>query len=455
MNKKKFLIFSSLILCIAAIIAVILIFSDRPEPAVSLLTANEEGEVSQFYYRAVPGLKMAEHAGLVRSVDKRMELSGREAILNIDRIWYSNRHVVLFYHIEGISREVYLGGDIYLPSSEPVEKTPFHGTASIGSPDEKGILYKNSFYSCLQLPLLRDSAGKPLDEVEVLSYTPFITIPGQKENAPLQTIQLKSINIQVDYHTENETVVKIPTDSQLELDPERIHFYQVDVAPSVTRIYFQFLNSSRDRVNRVKGSYTTDKGESHDFDAYTTVITDFPYHYYIEIPPFHIPPENLQLKVDSVHLTGGDHISFQLNTGTYTGKTHTYETDIGNDRIKGTDISIRQIALDPRMAEIFIAYEQEKEQLKPYKRLELLSPIWYTGKQDSAAKQANLLIVKNEDFQHYDLDHWAYGTECRPGEGLRIIMSREFWNASSKIHLELQNLSYVYEIGRDIGIKLE
>jgi hypothetical protein len=455
MNKKRFLVFSSLVLCIAAVIAIFLIFINKPEPAVSFLTAGNESEVGQFYYRAVPGLKMAESAGLVRSVDSRMQLSGRDAALNIDRIWYSNKNVVLFYHVEGISREAYLGGDIYLPSSEPVEKVSFHGPASIGGPDEKGILFRDSFYSCLKLPLLRDNAGKSLAEIEELAYTPFLTIPGQTENTSSETIQLKSFRIPLNYRSEDETVVKIPTDSQLDLDPERIHFYQVDMSPSAVRIYFQFLNSGRDRVNRIEGSYSTDKGESYDFDAYTTVITDFPYHYSIEVPPFDIPPESLQLKLDSVHLTGGEHIAFDLDTAAYTGKNHVYDTAIGKDRIKGTDISIRQIALDPHAAEVFIAYGQEEEPAKPYKKLELLAPAWFSGMEDPAVKSANLLIVKNEDFQPYDLDHWAYGAECRPGEGLRIQMSRDFWNASDQIHMEMKNLSYVYKIERDITIKLK
>ena len=455
MNKKRFLIFSFAFVCIAAMIIFFLFFFPKSEPVVTLLTAEEEEDVGEFYYRAVPGLKMAENAGLIRPVNKRLDLPGRDTALNIDRIWYNNENIVLFYHVEEMPREVYLGGELYLPSAEPVEKTAFHGTASIGGPNEKGILYQGGFYSCLRLPLLRDNSGKAYTEIETLSYTPFLTIPGQEEKETSETVQLKSFDIVLNYRSDQETVVKIPAESQMELDPERIHFYQVDMAPSVTRIYFQYLNSGRDRVYRVKGSYTTDKGESYGFDSYPAVITDYPYHYSIEVPPFHIPPESLQLRIDSVHLIGGDSVSFQLDTGSYSAKNHTYDADIGKDRIKETDIGIRQIALDPQTAEVFVKYGQEEESTKPYKKLEVLAPNWYTRRQDSEEKQMNQLVIRDHDFKPYDLDRLAYGAECQPGKGIRIRMSREFWDASDKIFLDIRNLSYVYEIDRDITVKLE
>ena len=91
MNKKRFLIFLFSLVGVAAIIVFCLFFFQKPEPVNSLLTADRDEDVREFYYRAVPGLKMAENAGLVRPVDKRLDLPGRDAVLNLDRIWYNSK----------------------------------------------------------------------------------------------------------------------------------------------------------------------------------------------------------------------------------------------------------------------------------------------------------------------------------------------------------------------------
>jgi len=455
-NKKRFLVFSSVILLfITTIIVIALLVFRSPDPVTSLITVEGEADVNQFYYRTVPGLQMAETANLVTSVNKRLELSGRDAALNIDRIWYNNRSIIIFYHVEGVSQEVYLGGELYLPSNEPAVKTAFHGLDAIGNPDEKGILYNKAFYSCLKLPLLRDNAGKVIDEVETVTYTPFITIPGKGEKATSETIQLKSFEIALNYSSEAETIIKNPVDSQMELGPERMYFYQIDQSPSIVSLYFQYLNSGRDKVYRVKGSYTTDRGETCRFDSQAVAITDYPYHYTIEVPPFNSRPERLKLTIDSIYIRGGDKAAFTVDTSLYTGKKRIFNTNIGEDRIKGTDISISEIKLDSDTVELFVAYEQKEELIEPYKMLQPLIPTWYSAGQSPEEKPANLLTIKNASLEHYDLDHLVHGATLHLGQGLGIQISRAFWDDAGKVFLELKNLTYIHQVQRDITIKID
>ena len=121
MNKKRFLLFLLTILIIV-LVPVLYFFLRQPKLETTLLNAVSREEVNQFYYRAVPGLKLAEEDGLIRDVNKQLELPGQDGTLVIDRIWYNAKQVTIFYHVEGVP-EVYLGGEFYLPSDEPVEKT--------------------------------------------------------------------------------------------------------------------------------------------------------------------------------------------------------------------------------------------------------------------------------------------------------------------------------------------
>lgn len=457
MNKKRFLVFLVIIICIITLVTIFFAMINREDTKVSLLTANGEEEVNLYYYRAVPGLKMAEEMGLVHPVNKRIDLSGHNAKLNIDRIWYNNQNIVIFYHIEDLTQVIYLGGDVYLPSNEPIKKTNFWGSHTIGGINEKGIIYGQDFYSCLTLPLLNDKSGKPLSELDVLTFKPILTIPSIDKSNKKESIQLKAFEIDLKYRSDEETVVKIPIQDQIEIDDKRISFYQVDITPSICRIYFQYLNSSKDKVYRVKGKYTTDKGEINSFDVYPTVITDYPYHYYIEVPPFHESPDDIQLLIESLSCIGGDNVSFEIDTNLYTKKKAVYDVEIGYNSIKNTDLGINKILLDQFNAQVSIDYTISNQLTKPYTRLELKSPLWQPDgdKQSTQSKNGNLLTVNDGDFKYYDLDKWAYGVATQPGEGINISLSREFWDGAGNITIHLSNLTYIYEIDREIKIKLK
>jgi hypothetical protein len=351
MNKKRFLIFL-LTLILIILIPTLYFLLRRPQANTSIFTASSKEEVNQFYYRAVPGLRMAEEADLIREINKQLEWPGQSATLVIDRIWYNANQATIFYHVEGITQEVYLGGEFYLPDDEPVEKQPFHGSKSIGGDEEKGIIFHDSYYSCLKLPPLRDDSGQVFTEIETLTFTPYINIPKQDEENQMENLPLKSFDIALNYNQEEETVTKFFIDRQIEIHDKHLKFYQVDLSPSVLRVYFQYLNSGRDQVYRIKGSYTTDKGETQIFDAFTKAITDFPYHYTFEISPFHILPETMQLQIDSIFCIGNDKISFQLDTNQFGRRNRSHETEIGRNRIKGTEVFISNVTLNNQFAEI-------------------------------------------------------------------------------------------------------
>ena len=95
MNKKRFTIFLSVLFCII-LFPVLLLISKQPTKETSILTASNQEDIHQFYYRSVPGLEMAEEAGLVREVNRKLDWPGKSASIYIDHIWYNTKFVYLF-----------------------------------------------------------------------------------------------------------------------------------------------------------------------------------------------------------------------------------------------------------------------------------------------------------------------------------------------------------------------
>jgi len=452
MNKRFIIFLISLLLLLAIPITVLIL--KKPGPAVPVNNASNLDEVSQFYYRAVPGLKMAEAAGMVRDVNKRLEWPGRSFTVAVDRIWYNPKSVYLFYHVEGMTNAAYLGGELYLPSSEPSLKQPFHGTNSIGRPNEKGIVYNNSYYSCLKLSPLYDTTGEVIKDIDILTYTPFINIPGSDDKDLPESVQLKSFEINLSFHSDDEPVTKVPAGSLLEFDDRQLNFYQVNISPSALSIYFQYLNSGKDKVYRVKGAYTTDKGETYDFDAYADTITEYPYHYSIDLPPLHITPDNLQIYIDSIYCTGTDSVSYEIDTAKYNGKSKTYSVEIGRNQIKSSDLLIEEISLDKQSAEVFIAVKSPEDTSVPYMKIDLSNPGWYRDEACTKNK-ANALTVTNDDFMPFNLDEQVHGIKSVPDKGVYISFQRDYWNSSKRIRIKLKNLNYIYKIGQKTSLELD
>ena len=454
MNKKRFLLFLITFILIISI-PVLYFILKQPKFETVLHTASNLEEVEQFYYRAVPGLKQAEEAGLVRDINKQLAIPGQETTLIIDKIWYNRTGAIIFYHVQGANEAVYLGGEFYLPTDEPAEKRPYHGDKSIGSADEKGIIYDGSFYSCLKLSPLYDSSGQPVSEIETLTFTPFINQFNTENNNQLESILLKSFDVALNYNQEDEAVTKFPVDSQIGIEDKHLRIYQVDVSPSVNRIYFQYLNSGRDKVYRIKGSYTTDKGEFQTFDVFPTVITDYPYHYIIEVPPFHIVPDTVHVEIESLICVGSDSISFKLETDQFGNRNRSYETEIGKNRIRGTDIYIRNVTLKDNFVEIYITFMPDNgTETRPLSRVYPLSPVWVC--ENSLLKdKANYLTVYNSDYQMFNIDNLFYGSDILPEDGICLRLDRKFWNESNTIYLHINNLTYSYEINKSTPVTLE
>jgi hypothetical protein len=450
-NKKRFITFLSVVSCIILIPILILIFK-QPKSETSTPTATSQSDVYQFYYRCVPGLKMAQDAELVRDVNKRLDWPGKDASVYIDSIWYNNKSVYLFYHVVGLPSNAYLGGELFLPANEPVKKRSFHGSASIGRASEKGILYNESYYSCLRLLPILDQNNQPLSQIDTIYFTPFINIPSPKGLDIIESTQLKSFEIPLNFNEEEEPVDKTIIDYRLDLEGQILYFYQVNISPSSLKVYFQFLNSGRDQVYRVKGSYATDKGENYSFDIYPRLITEYPYHYIMELAPLHMMPETIKLNLETIYCIGGDEVNFTIDTSDYTAKSRSYKTEIGEDKVKNTSISISNITLKQHSAEVLISYASDTENHRGI-NLTPLNPYWLR-ENEVTINSANQILIQDGDYNQYNLNVYNHGAETLPGEGIRLKLDRAFWDATDKIYIKIKNLSYELRITKEVDLRI-
>ena len=417
-----------------------------------LCNAVSREEVNQFYYRAVPGLKLAEEDGLIRDVNKQLELPGQDGTLVIDRIWYNAKQVTIFYHVEGVP-EVYLEGN-FICHLMNLLKNLFMVVNLLVETQKRGSYIMKVFMNLPKAAPLQDKSGQVISEIEILTYTPYINIPSQEEGNQIKSIPLKSLDIPMNYQQEEEKTTKIPIDGQIDAGDKYLHFYQIDISPSTVRVYFQYLNSGRDKVFRVRGSYSTDKGETQSFDVFPQAITDYPYHYTLEVPPFHMIPENLQFQIDNIYCIGNDSISFEIDTSQFSHRNRSHETEIGKNRIRGTEIFAHNITLNNDFAEIYIAFEHDNSTDILSSRLYPMLPNWVQDNL-SLSKLPNRLSVFDADSQPYNLDKWNYGTDATHGEEICISLDREFWNEAEYIEIELENLTYLYQINKSALLMLD
>jgi len=463
MKTKRFLMLLAAGITLISVSIALFLHKPRVE-TVNVLYAEEADEIDLFYYRSVPGLKQAEDLGLVKPVNRAFDLSGSKGRLIIDRIWYSNKGISIFYHVENLDTLCYLGGDLYLPGNEPDVKTINWGEDSIGTRNEKGIIYNGEFYSCLRLPHVTAAGGRPADNIGNILFKPYLSVypsrSAESADDP-QVFSLKAFSIPLDYNSEDEPVTKTALDSWIQLDGRRLAFYQADLAPSVVRIYCQFLNSGRERITSIKGNYKTDKGEMHSFEAVPSLLTTYPYHYFFEVPPFHTIPGEVTLYIESLRIQGRDRLEMTVEPVSYGDRPKKHIIEQTKDTLHNTAVVLKSIDTGPEMVSISIEFIAGKPDRETFTLLDVgfpapegsFLPEYLTG--ELPQKPSNTLSIINNELRSYDFAGMPLEIASIPGESLKIGISRQYWDKSKSIRIALEDLSYLYIINKEASLVLE
>ena len=456
MNKRRFFGFVSLLVLIGVTIAMLIARSQNIENPAFTSEDSAEG-VRFFYYRSIPGLKRAEEADLVLPIHKSYEINEKAQVLKIDRIWYSQKNIYVFYHVENFDKIAYLGGCFFTESQKPADLIRYDPQESIGRPSEKGVLFNNGFYSFATFSVLDNIP----DGATEIYFEPYLQIDDAEYT-------FESIALDVEQCIKEEPVESYELEASAQINDSVLEFYELEAGVSSNKIYFSYASPHSEIIYGLHGSIQTDKGEQFEIYAVPTSISKNAGHYFIEFPPFNTIPTSLKFKLKSMDIIGTDSIVGEIDTGvvnsTNKGKGNkSIQKELEN--IKNTTVTLDSIAFDEEFVSLEIVYYPNFESEPPYFRLKMDLPTLDQQKQALYKIQniynqlPNVISIKNnfnkspndDDTSYSRLKTWIY---CPTDNKIFVGIPRDFWDSSDKIYIQMDNLTYQTVLDQSIEIEL-
>ena len=456
MKNKRFLAFLSVLFLIIAAVGILVIRKQNAaEPA-----SNEEETIEGvrfFYYRSIPGLKRAEDADLVVPIHKSYEIADKPYILKIDRIWYSKKNIYVLYHVENYDQIAYLGGHFFTDSQKSTKFIKYDPHESVGRPSERGVLFNNGFYSFATFPVLENIT----DDTAEIHFEPYLYIDDVEYS-------FEAIVLGVEQCIKEEPVESYKLEALAQINDSTIEFYELKAGISSNKIYFSYTSPNLEIIYGFHGSIQTDKGEQLEISGMPNIALENSKHcYYIEFPPFNTIPTSLKLQLKSLDIVGTENIVAEIDLNEINsddrGKGNKeFEKELGN--IKNTTITLESIAFDEEFISLEIVYYSNIESGPPYSRLKAELPILEREKQALYKSQniynplPNVISIKNNfnkspcevDISPSKLKTWVY---CPADNKISIGIPRSFWDRSSTIYIQIDNLTY--ENVLDLSIDME
>jgi len=114
---------------------------------------DSKEEIQAYYESITPGLKRAKKLGLVKKLDKKIELGGFKESIDLEKIWYTNEEIHLFYNrdIKSVGKKEYGNRKVEVPQITNLkidhEKEQNIHNISPNFRRHTGVQYKGRFYS--------------------------------------------------------------------------------------------------------------------------------------------------------------------------------------------------------------------------------------------------------------------------------------------------------------------
>lgn len=452
------------VMIVVIICAIYVIFRPPKNASVQISSVDREEDINLFYYRTVPGLKRAEELGLVTPIHKRIEIPNNNSELKIDRIWYNEKNTYIFYHVENTSQVAFLGGALFQDEKDTsFDVAKLWEVEAVGRPSERGINYKNNFYSCVRIPSLTDDNGNNIEELSQVFYRPYLVIADKKDIQLFNEskgILFEPIKFNLTYNYQEQPNEQFKLDTVVEFEKTQLNFYKITIGSSENNIYFLSTNDNQDIIYNIKGTLITDKGEQQNIDVYPEVITEYPYHYVFDIEPFNYLPDSIELKMASIDLISKSQLAFELDTKSYSKKKGSYHVQKDIDYFFNTAIQLEQIKLDKDNVWIGMRYIWAEPDNKPYPLLKAELPIYSNNalilSNISTSKHAfsNIISVRNETFSSMDKYADNLGMYKDRVDRFSFAIPRQFWNNSKTIYIDICNLTYQVKLDRNIMLEL-
>ncbi len=174
----------------------------------------ESREEIQAYYESItPGLKRAEKLGIVKNLDKKIDLGGFQESIDLEKVWYTNDEVHLFYNrdIKSVGKKDYGDRKIEVPQIISIKmnrekKQNVHNIRSIFHRDT-GVQYKGRFYSLVSFQLRDENYDHITDIEDILHAKINAKVEGESKTFP--------VSIPVSYNPSFEKIKSVPFDKQI------------------------------------------------------------------------------------------------------------------------------------------------------------------------------------------------------------------------------------------------
>ncbi|SET21857.1 hypothetical protein SAMN05216389_10726 [Oceanobacillus limi] len=422
-----------------------------------ILSVHSQDEVDSFYQEKVPGLKQAEELGLLTTIDDTISLTN-DSSLHIEKIWYHSLGMEIFYSIDlpdadlsnkkltapGIT-DLWINGD----SDENIPKQYVSITEDSLYPRE-GVIYNGRFYHHIRTNKILGSGDRQLNKIEQSVQTNLTIYLFDEE------ITLNNIEIPIYYDKENdEPTITTRLSEGIKDDLVSIKFNRMDIGINYNHIYGNINIPDKYKLNRITGSYLNEK--DNQYQQIHGIPNEFePDSFRLSIPAFETVPEELELRLGSVVLSGNESFEFSLDVSDYqdnlsktTSKRYGYTEPRKVGQIQDTAIYLESALYDHRGIFLTLRYDplNENQELSLYadkpstpkidtNTLDMDQPLLFTGTNEKGEEAKFGERGKNNDNSFY------------------ILLKKDYVMNSETINIKVDNVLYENKIDQSLLLRM-
>ncbi|HHV71289.1 MAG TPA: hypothetical protein GXX38_01595 [Clostridia bacterium] len=395
---------------------------------------DSENKLQEYFYKKIPGLKRAEQLGLVKENGLEMDL-GEGMDLRIERIWYNEDYIYLFYSIPfAKDKQQYLIGDLlWKEGNFPLRTSGFSDRFSPG----EGAVWQDRFYSVLTFTPFQEEIDGNWIKVERIGE---ISFKGRVVRGDEQ-YEVKNIVIPINLDLSKDVVYSVKINQKLELDNLSILWEKIEIRSAKNLVYFQVEQPAGQRLVELNAYLLTDQGEK----SYLKLLANESdlKSFKAEFSAFNEIPGRMSLVVEGIVLAGKDVLSFELDPDSVRSKWDgenmvSLQTDKYLTTIHNSKIYLEELIYDERGLAFQLRYDQIAEN-KPFERLVANNPpnINLRDKENNSLLP-NLVEARNEKGEEAEYGQRGSGPEQR----IMLFLNKEFVDSSKLIKVKIKNLTY-------------
>lgn len=455
--KKEILLASVFILVVIAGYSLFSLIDNKEIYEGESYASNIE-EVNQFFYEQMPGLKRAEREGIVQYINQELEFPGYDGSIVIDKVWYTQNQMYIFYHILGnspASIDISIKGEDQSHYSYPYIK--YDGI--------NGIIYKDSIYNMASFANLLYS-GNELSKAFTINFTLLypkdqsgidneqMLINDQLLKPKDEGIEYYDVKLQadlvIDTNLDKQKVYSFDINQELDLGEHgKLKLYRLVLEPQQSYLTYEYINKDGYELISFVGNIKTANNESESksipyFNVNGPQDENGQMMTYFEA--LDDIPSEITIEVSGLYIMTDQQTKFEIPVEQYKGKLTNPMTveklnqNVGS--IKGTDIILEQLIID-NMGINFTIYQDNgidrNHELNHYFQGLSINTIEYQDLVDEEVP--NVISFTNEKGEMVGIDDIG-DINIGIGDKFSMYIYREFIEASKIVNITIDNLTY-------------